>query len=87
MYVSNYLLIRYIFYHNKYQTLSFQYVNYKIHFDYKVKWKRLQIHYYELDEADKQTKKIFGKDNGTTPVAIQGAQPYEAFEQIITAIE
>jgi predicted DsbA family dithiol-disulfide isomerase len=24
--------------------------------------------------------------NGTTPVAIQGAQPYEAFEQIITAI-
>jgi protein-disulfide isomerase len=25
--------------------------------------------------------------NGTTPVAIQGAQPYEAFEQIITAIE
>jgi protein-disulfide isomerase len=25
--------------------------------------------------------------NGTTPVAIQGAQPYEAFEQIIKAIE
>jgi protein-disulfide isomerase len=25
--------------------------------------------------------------NGTTPVAIQGAQPFEAFEQIITAIE
>ena len=25
--------------------------------------------------------------NGTTPVAIQGAQPYKAFEQIITAIE
>jgi protein-disulfide isomerase len=25
--------------------------------------------------------------NGTTPVAIQGAQPYEVFEQIITAIE
>ena len=25
--------------------------------------------------------------NGTTPVAIRGAQPYEAFEQIITAIE
>ena len=24
--------------------------------------------------------------NGTTPVAIQGAQPYEAFEQVITAI-
>ena len=24
--------------------------------------------------------------NGTTPVAIQGAQPYEVFEQIITAI-
>jgi protein-disulfide isomerase len=24
--------------------------------------------------------------NGTTPVAIQGAQPYEAFEKIITAI-
>ena len=25
--------------------------------------------------------------NGRTPVAIQGAQPYETFEQIITAIE
>ena len=24
--------------------------------------------------------------NGTTPVAIQGAQPYEAFEKIITTI-
>ena len=44
---------------NKYQTLSFQYVDYKIHFDYiKVTWKRLQNDYYELDEADKQTKKF-----------------------------
>ncbi len=44
---------------NKYQTLPFQYVDYKIHFDHiKVTWKRLQNDYNELDEADKQTKKF-----------------------------